>query len=162
MAERGLSEISHGERNGQGLGRAYRFNEYASLRSPFFQTNKAPYTIPLHTNWFLNEEQVKGLKKFVQWSMDLPGVHYVTVTDYLLWMTDPAAHDAPKEAFKPLEPEKNRRLSCSTPNTCELAHEEKNGVKGIRYMRTCEDCPRENYPWLLPPLEAAAQEDDNR
>ena len=132
------------------------------MSSLFVQTNKAPYTIPLHTNWFLNEEQVKGLKKFVQWSMDLPGVHYVTVTDYLLWMTDPAAHDAPKEAFKPLEPEKNRRLSCSTPNTCELAHEEKNGVKGIRYMRTCEDCPRENYPWLLPPLEAAAQEDDNR
>ena len=85
-------------------------------------------------------------------------MHYVTVTDYLLWMTDPTAHDAPKEAFKPLEPENNRRLSCSSPNTCELSkvsqelsHLEKNDANGIRYMRTCEDCPREKkYPWLLP------------
>lgn len=105
---------------------------------------------------------------FIRWSKDLPGVHYVTVTDYLLWMTDPAAHDAPKEAFKPLEPENNRRLSCSSPNTCELSkaaglelsHLEKNDANGIRYMRTCEDCPREKYPWLLPPLESR-EDDDN-
>ena len=158
MAQRRLFEISHGER------KRPNSTESGNISLGFcafaFQTNKAPYTLPLHTNWFLNEEQVKGLKMFVRWSKDLPGVHYVTVTDYLLWMTDPSAHDAPKEAFKPLEPENNRRLSCSTPNTCELSHTEKNDVKGIRYMRTCEDCPREKYPWLLPPLEARPDDDN--
>ena len=57
-----------------------------------------------------------------------------------------------KLSHRPLEPEKSRKMSCNGPNTCELPHEESNGAKAFRYMRTCEDCPKE-YPWLLP-LEA--------
>jgi hypothetical protein len=118
-----------------------------------YQSNKAPYTLPLHTNWFLGDHQVKGLKEFIRWVKAMPAVYFVTVTDYLLWMTDPSAHDAPKESFRPLEPEKSRQFSCSSPNTCELSHtDDKKDVNAVRYMRTCEDCPNK-YPWLLP-LEA--------
>ncbi len=123
-----------------------------------FQTNKAPYTLPLHTNWFIHEHQREGLKKFVRWAKAMDGVYFVTVTDFLLWMTDPSAHSKPKENFRPLEPETNRRLSCSSPTTCEMGHIEKNGANTIRYMRTCEDCPN-TYPWLQP-LEVA-EEDTN-
>ena len=55
----------------------------------FFQSNRAPYTMPFHTNWFTHPHQVKGLEKFVRWTLEKPDVYYLTATEVLLWMSDP-------------------------------------------------------------------------
>ena len=55
----------------------------------FFQSNRAPYTMPFHTNWFTHPHQVKGLEKFIRWTLEKPDVYYLTATEVLLWMSDP-------------------------------------------------------------------------
>lgn len=56
-----------------------------------YTSNKAPYMIPLHTNWFLQDHQYNGLNKFIQWTKEQKknDVFYGTITELLLWMTEP-------------------------------------------------------------------------
>lgn len=110
--------------------------------------------MPLHTNWFLSEPNVEGLKKFIEWSQEKEDVFYVTVTELLLWMTDDPRPSTARE-FDPaaLFPESTRERTCNSPNTCEMSHTNREGISDLRYMRTCEDCP-EKYPWIsIPELE---------
>ena len=105
----------------------------------------------MHTNWFLSEHQISGLKKFIDWSQEQPGVFYVTVTEFLLWMTDdPSPMSASSFNPKTLFPESRRERTCNKPNTCEMSHTNSEGISDLRYMRTCEECP-EKYPWVSIP-----------
>jgi hypothetical protein len=119
---------------------------FAWLKEDFsrhYEGNRAPYMVSTHTNWFLAEHQFDGLKKFISWSKDsFKDVYFVTVTELLLWMTEPISD---KVASAPLE--LSRKPPCNTPNSCQLSHEEANGDKSVRYMRTCSSCPL-SYPWL--------------
>lgn len=109
-----------------------------------YEGNRAPYTMPFHTNWFTIDHQIEALHKFVNYTLTLDDVTYVSATEALLWMTDPSdvslneiVDSCRKEPADP---------PCNKPNTCELSHTEENGVKTLRYMTTCQDCPDE-YPW---------------
>jgi len=111
----------------------------------FYDGNRAPYTLPFHTNWFTHPHQVKGLIKFVRWTLALPDpVYYLTATEVLLWMSEPT-----DEVLKELTGQCNelgRPAPCRAPTTCKLAHEQ-NGVGEFRYMSTCNECPND-YPWI--------------
>ena len=71
-----------------------------------YTTNRAPYTLALHTNWFTTEQQVSNrsllcqqlrlcceqrdaLVEFLDWVQSKEAVYLVTATQALLWMTDP-------------------------------------------------------------------------
>ena len=60
------------------------------LSSLSFQSNRAPYMLPFHTNWFTHPHQVEGIQKFVKWTLTLPDVYYITATELLVWMTEPS------------------------------------------------------------------------
>lgn len=111
----------------------------------FYESNRAPYTMPFHTNWFTHPHQVKGLEKFVRWTLEKPDVYYLTATEVLLWMSDPKI-----EVLKELVGQCNdlgRDEPCRNPTTCKVAHTDKNGISEFRYMATCADCPID-YPWI--------------
>jgi len=113
-----------------------------------YSTNRAPYTMPFHTNWFTETNQVDALELFVNYTLTLPDVYYVTATQALLWAIDPVplqnignfeAWDCTKrEVPKP---------PCKTPNSCPLDLSIEGETSVIRYMSTCKTCPSV-YPWL--------------
>ena len=108
------------------------------------QSNRAPYTMPFHTNWFTHPHQVRGLEKFVRWTLTLPNVHYLTVTEVLLWMSEPT-FDVLKELGGQCN-DLGREPPCRNPTTCKVAHEQ-DGLSEFRYMTTCNECPND-YPWI--------------
>jgi len=114
-----------------------------------YDTNRAPYALPFHTNWFTHKHQVEGLMKFVNWSLELPDVYYVTATETLLWMLEPS-DDLLKEVIDSCDLQ-DRPKPCSKPKTCELKHVELDGINSLRYLTTCNECP-DKYP-TIPSLE---------
>jgi len=111
-----------------------------------YLTNKAPYTLPMHTNWFQTIEQRDAIAAFLDWLQEKEDVYFVTATQALLWMTDPVPLSELKNydnwaCDKELPPP-----ACKSPNKCSLTHKV-NGVNGVRYMTTCKACPS-RYPWL--------------
>ena len=54
-----------------------------------YETNRAPYTLALHTNWFTTLEQRQALADWFDWVQTKDGVYFVTGTQALLWMTEP-------------------------------------------------------------------------
>ena len=64
-----------------------------------FQNNRAPYVLPMHTNWFLQDAQKDGIKLFVEWTLEQHSdIHYTTMTDFLLWMTEDPRPAKPRSA----------------------------------------------------------------
>ena len=83
-----------------------------------YETNRAPYTLALHTNWFTTLEQRQALADWLDWVQTKDDVYFVTATQALLWMTDPA----PVQSVKQFEAwqcdNKPVRLSpCFSPHT---------------------------------------------
>ncbi len=114
------------------------------------QSNRAPYMLPFHTNWFTHKHQVEGLHKFIDWTLEKDNVYYVTATEALLWMLEPS-ESLLKEVTGTCEDKQNRRKTCSKPKTCELEHVELDGIATLRYLTTCYECPS-RYP-TIPSLE---------
>jgi len=114
-----------------------------------YDSNRAPYMIPFHTNWFTHDYQVEGLMKFVKWSLEIPDVYYVTATEALLWMLEPS--DALLTEVTQSCELKERSKPCSKPNTCELPYRELDGTNTLRYLTTCNPCP-ERFP-TIPSLD---------
>ncbi|CAH0406911.1 unnamed protein product [Chilo suppressalis] len=117
--------------------------------SRYYDQNRAPYMMPLHTNWFQIKELERGLQKFLRWAANLKDVYFVTVTQALTWMTDPK----PAKSLTNYEPwrcDKNDLppAPCNLPNKCALSfkHPDAN-FTDTRYMETCSECPNQ-YPWL--------------
>jgi hypothetical protein len=89
---------------------------------------------------------VDGLKKFLTWvsGTEPKDVHFVTVTEFLLWLTDPERDLKPFAAAAPtVTPPR-----CKEPRTCQLPHTDHEGVAATRYLETCSECPLK-YPWLI-------------
>lgn len=112
-----------------------------------YETNKAPYNLAMHTNWFQTPEQRNALSDFLDWTGDKDDVYFVTATQALLWMTDPV----PLSQIKNYENwQCDTELPpppCKSPNKCSLAHTEEGGINAVRYMTTCKSCPN-RYPWV--------------
>ncbi|KAG8231417.1 hypothetical protein J437_LFUL012427, partial [Ladona fulva] len=114
--------------------------------------NKAPYMMPFHTNWFQIKALVQGLHKFIDWTLTQHDVWYVTITQALVWMTDPrtlkeinSGYDAWKCARKP---EELPAAPCNLPNKCALSFRPPEAnFSTTRYLTTCRECPNK-YPWL--------------
>ncbi|CAB4059446.1 unnamed protein product [Lepeophtheirus salmonis] len=112
----------------------------------FYNQNRAPYTFPFHTNWFTHPTQVEGLLKFITWSLTQKDVYYMTVTELLIWMTEPDNSQLPITLARSCEDKNDRPQPCSKGHTCELPHTEPGGIETLRYMATCYECPH-RYPW---------------
>ena len=65
-----------------------------------YTTNRAPYTLAMHTNWFTTREQREALEEWLDWVQDKEDVYFVTGTQTLLWMLDPT----PVKDIKNFEP----------------------------------------------------------
>ena len=87
--------------------------------------------------------------KFVEWSLQLPDVYYVTATEALLWMLEPT--EALLKEVTGTCNYADRPKPCNKPKTCELPHKELDGTNTLRYLTTCNPCP-EKYP-TIPSLE---------
>nr|XP_037870242.1 chitin deacetylase 1-like isoform X2 [Bombyx mori] len=117
--------------------------------SRYYEQNRAPYMMPLHTNWFQIKELELGLHKFLKWAADLEDVWFVTMTQSLTWMTDPR----PVKALNNYEAWRcdNKELPsapCNLPNKCALSFKQPDSnFTDTRYMETCSECPNQ-YPWL--------------
>lgn len=109
--------------------------------------NKAPYALSVHTNWFLQEHQLKGLEKFIAWTKEKDDIFYLTMTELLLWLTDENIDKSTSTNYRTPPMFREREMSCANPNSCEMSHVENNGIEALRYMKTCEDCPY-TYPWF--------------
>jgi len=124
-----------------------------------YTTNRAPYTLAMHTNWFTTREQRDALEDWLDWIQEKEDVYMVTGTQALLWMLDPTPvakiknFDAWQCKEKPEHPK-----PCKSPNKCSLAHREGN-VNVVRYMTTCATCP-DQYPWLGNSRGADTEEKD--
>jgi len=125
-----------------------------------YKTNKAPYVLAMHTNWFNNIEQVKALEQFMNYTETLDDVYYVTATQALLWITSPVKlsdldesglWDCPESSLPP--------LLCNNQNTCALPHKDEKGIESTKYMATCKTCPP-RYPWLTNTRGRATDEKD--
>ncbi|KAK7862343.1 hypothetical protein R5R35_011571 [Gryllus longicercus] len=117
----------------------------------YYHQNRAPYMMPFHTNWFQIKELERGLHKFLDWTQTLPDVWYVTITQALLWMTEPQplkqvnSIDAwnCKKSRENLPP-----AACNLPNSCALSFRPPElNISSTRYLVTCKECPV-RYPWL--------------
>lgn len=113
-----------------------------------YQSNKAPYNLAIHTNWFQTEEQRDAMSNFLDWLQEKEDVYFVTATQALLWMTEPTTlKDISKlDAWKCKTKDELPPRPCRRPNSCSLVHRV-NNENSVRYMTTCRDCPN-RYPWL--------------
>ncbi|KAK6640152.1 hypothetical protein RUM44_011838 [Polyplax serrata] len=116
----------------------------------YYEQNKAPYMMPFHTNWFQIKELEKGLQKFLDWTQTLPDVWFVTITQALVWMTDPRETKSLNnyDAWNCQKREITTPTPCNLPNNCALAFRlPESNTTSTRYLVTCRDCPAK-YPWL--------------
>lgn len=121
-----------------------------------YQTNRAPYQINFHVNWFTSKNKVKGLSKFIENILSkYNDVYFVTFQQLVNWLRNPV----PVKEFKLPCESKNTSLVCNRPHTCVLKHylndkneaaTSENSVRtDTRYMPVCHQsgCPSQ-YPWF--------------
>lgn len=125
-----------------------------------YRQNRAPYLMSFHTNWFNEKELVDGLLLFLDWSRRQQDVWFVTITQALLWITDPKPVGAELNNFEPWDCRKRQFVpdpACQLPERCQLSFQPpkdvpgSNWIPGTRYMTTCFSCPN-IYPWLYDAL----------
>ncbi|KDR24193.1 uncharacterized protein LOC110828651 [Zootermopsis nevadensis] len=116
----------------------------------YYLQNRAPYMMPFHTNWFQIKELERGLHKFLDWTKTLPDVWIVTITQALVWMTDPrsAKNLNTFDAWNCAKRQNIPPPACNLPNSCALSFRPPEAnVSSTRYLVTCRECPV-RYPWL--------------
>lgn len=116
----------------------------------YYEQNKAPYMMPFHTNWFQTKPLENGLHKFLDWTLELPDVYILTITQMLQYMTDPKElRDVNTiEAWKCDKSVAVAPKPCNIWNTCALPFKiPEQNLTDTRYMETCRECPNV-YPWL--------------
>lgn len=116
----------------------------------FYESNRAPYLMPFHTNWFTHPHQIRALTKFIYWTLEQPQVYYLTATEVLIWMTEPT-EDVLKQLTTSCK-DLDRPVACKRSNSCAVPHEV-DGESELRYFQTCNECPKE-YPWVSQNNEA--------
>jgi len=119
-----------------------------------YQNNRAPYIMAFHTNWFNEANLIEGLNQFLKWVQTQDDVWFVTMTQALLWMSEPKKVSELSQ-YADWDCRKDERApppACNLPTSCPLAFRPPSGVDkswkpGTRYMQTCFSCPKQ-YPWL--------------
>uniref|UniRef100_T1IPI5 Chitin-binding type-2 domain-containing protein n=1 Tax=Strigamia maritima TaxID=126957 RepID=T1IPI5_STRMM len=111
-----------------------------------YRKNRAPLALNMQSNWFLTEAAVNGLKRFVNDMLNRDDVWFVTATQALHWLVDPAPLTNINK-FDPWKCEVPRAPSCNLPRTCVLPFSAPGIVPDLRYMQTCVRCPKK-YPWI--------------
>lgn len=111
----------------------------------FYETNRAPFPIFLQEAWLRDPERKKGYLDFVDWLIQNPDVHIVTISEVVHFMKNP----------RPMSSYRQRQCTtaevpstCKQPRTCFY---QRTPAGFGRHMRSCARCPR-NYPWLNNPL----------
>lgn len=69
---------------------------YKILKDNFkaaYEGNRAPFPIFVHTPWLSESEHLKDLKRFVDYTRELPDVYFVTFRQLLAWMQNPVGAD---------------------------------------------------------------------
>merc|ERR1719187_7801 len=124
------------------------------LKSDFqrhYQKNKAPYQMAMTANWFNTKEYIDGLELFMDYTMTLNDVYYVSMTQAIQWMQDPQTITG-TQGFEPWKCNAASlpQLRCTAPESCKLgASPDLPGFSGgnTRYMKTCSRCPN-SFPWV--------------
>jgi len=118
-----------------------------------YTTNRAPYMLSFHTNWFNEANLIEGLNMFLQWVNKKDDVYFVTMTQALNWMQNPKTiRELSSLNEWNCRDRLQRPVACNLPNTCVVDFKpptdvEPSWVPGTRYFTTCESCPK-TYPWL--------------
>lgn len=118
-----------------------------------YTTNKAPYMMALTANWFQTQSLTNGLLAFLDWTLTLNDVYYVTMTEALQWVIAPQPLNQlnnyqPWSCDQKVYPDP----PCALPESCKLVLNPINdnstfAPTGSRYMVTCYNCPTV-YPWV--------------
>jgi len=106
-----------------------------------YQTNRAPFGLFYHPAWFTTPHHKEGFELFLDTVTAMEDVWLVSSWQTIQWMRDPTPLSNIMD-FKPFQCNyKNRPPQCDNPKVCNLWHK-----SGVRYMRTCQQCPS-IYPW---------------
>jgi len=122
-----------------------------------YTTNRAPFQLNFHVNWFTAKNKVKALSKFIESILSkYNDVYFVTYQQLVGWLRNPT----PLKDYKPPCESKNASAVCNRPHTCVLKHylnekgeaaTSENAVRTeTRYMPVCHQtiCPPAQYPWF--------------
>lgn len=110
-----------------------------------YTTNRAPFGLYFHVNWFNERVKIKALNKFIDAILSkYKDAWFVTMQQALLWMRNPTPNSQLAN-YVPWQCE-TREPACNLPTTCALPFSA-GYVNEIRYMETCTECPLK-YPWL--------------
>lgn len=121
-----------------------------------YTTNRAPFQINFHVNWFTSKNKVKALSKFIENLLaKYNDVYFITYQQLVSWLRSPTA----LKDYKPGCEAKNSSLACNRPHTCVVKHymNEKHEAATsetatrteTRYMPVCHptSCPSQ-FPWF--------------
>ncbi|EFN55781.1 hypothetical protein CHLNCDRAFT_145232 [Chlorella variabilis] len=81
---------------------------YDIIKSQFdaaYNGNRAPFPVFIHIYWLQAQDNTKELERFIDYTLTLPDVHYVTIRQLLAWMQNPV----PKDQLTP------EMLGCGNP-----------------------------------------------
>lgn len=120
-----------------------------------YTTNRAPFQLNFHVNWFTSKTKVRALSRFIDHIIKTyKDAHFVTYQQLIGWMRDP--QPIGQADFKCGN--ETGWQACSRPHTCVLKHyldkentaaEQDKSVKtDTRYMQLCQQnaCPPQ-FPW---------------
>ena len=116
-----------------------------------FDQNRAPLGLFTHSSWLKNNPEF--LDAFLYWMDETlenhKEVYFVTMTQVIQWIQNPASVDSAKN-FGPWQEKcsPGPRDYCLVPNSCKLDTAELPGQ--VLHMQTCLRCPNK-YPWLSDP-----------
>ncbi|XP_076053302.1 chitin deacetylase-like 5 isoform X8 [Oratosquilla oratoria] len=106
-----------------------------------YTTNRAPFGLYYHAAWFTKPHHKEGFLAFLDTITAMDDVYLVTTNTALEWTRNPVPLSQARN-YPPFQCDyKDRPPKCNKPKVCNVWH---NG--GVRYMRTCQQCP-ETYPW---------------
>jgi len=120
-----------------------------------YTTNRAPFQLSFHVNWFTSKTKVRALSKFMDNILkSYKDVYFVTYQQMINWMRDP-------QPIGQVDFSCNNSTgfqACARPHTCVLKHylDKDNNAAMVdtstrtdtRYMQLCQQntCPSQ-FPW---------------
>lgn len=120
-----------------------------------YTSNRAPFQLNFHVNWFTSKTKVRALGKFIDSVLkNYPDAYFVTYQEMVNWMREPV----PLNQLNLKCTNTTGHSVCNRPHTCVLKHylDKNNGAATIensvrtdtRYMALCQStsCPAQ-YPW---------------
>lgn len=120
-----------------------------------YTTNRAPFQLNFHVNWFTSKTKVRALSRFIDNILkSYPDAHFVTYQQMVNWMRDPL----PLSQLNFKCANTTAHAVCNRPHTCVLKHylDKNNNAAMIensvrtdtRYMALCQStsCPAQ-FPW---------------